>query len=714
MPTTPTDHSHAAHSARDAAAKPARNSSAKRSYRFDLDGLRGLAIALVVVYHVWALGVSGGVDVFLTLSGFFFVGMLLRNIRRGTDLSPWPVAKRLIRRLLPALVTILTAVSIATVVLFPFTQWNNIATQVVPSLFYYQNWQLARTTGDYLAADPNTSPLQHLWSMSVQGQFFVATLLAVYFAAWATQSVLRNRKDAAAWSTRAAIAVIVGATIASFLYAALRIQINPSWTYYDTFARTWQLLLGGVVAAALPYISVHRHLRLPLAATGLAAIVLTGVVLEGGLVFPGPWALVPVLGALAIVVAGERNDSDTRGNLVESFLSTRPLVWLGSVAYAFYLWHWPILIFYLVAADKHVVTLLDGVGIIAISLLCAWLTLRYIEIPLRYSTRNPAPLSARRTHRRRTTYPAIALATLAAVLVTASVGWIQYLDKRTDKLAEPLDPTLYPGATEYTAAAYTPRAPLRPSPLDVREDHPLTAFDQCIADIPTIELLRCTYGDTEADRTIVLAGGSHAEQWISALHPIGIERGFAVETILKVACPLSLDPEPTHYNGVPYLECSDWNAASINYIIETQPDFVLTNSTRPLHHAPGDFIPESYADMFVYLAGNDVRVLGLRDNPWLWPFPEPADCLAMRRGADRCGAVRADVLSAVNPADAIADELPTMESLDMSDAMCNATTCPAVVGNVIVYRDFNHLSATFVRTAIPELDRQLGDATGWW
>ena len=150
------------------------------AYRHDIDGLRGLAIALVVVFHIWMGRVSGGVDVFLTLSGFFFLGSLLRGAAdRRTPLNPLPHLTRLIRRLYPALVVTVAATVVGTVLIKPPTQWTAIFDQTVASLFYFQNWTLALTASDYAAADATISPLQHLWSMSVQGQFYVIALTVV-------------------------------------------------------------------------------------------------------------------------------------------------------------------------------------------------------------------------------------------------------------------------------------------------------------------------------------------------------------------------------------------------------------------------------------------------------------------------------------------------------------------------------------------------------
>src|ERR1700751_3513646 len=149
-------------------------------YRSDLDGLRGIAIALVAMFHVWFGRVSGGVDVFLALSGFFFGGKILRAaLNPAVSLSPMAEVTRLVRRLVPALVVVLAACALLTILVQPQTRWETFADQSLASLGYYQNWELANTASDYLRAGEAVSPLQHIWSMSVQGQFYIAFLLAV-------------------------------------------------------------------------------------------------------------------------------------------------------------------------------------------------------------------------------------------------------------------------------------------------------------------------------------------------------------------------------------------------------------------------------------------------------------------------------------------------------------------------------------------------------
>src|SRR5262249_21615404 len=149
-------------------------------YRHDLAGFRGITVAPVAMFHVWFGRVSGGVDVFLALSGFFFGGKILRAaLNPAVSLSPVAEVTRLVRRLVPALVVVLAGCALLTILVQPQTRWETFADQSLASLGYYQNWHLANTASDYLRAGEAVSPLQHIWSMSVQGQFYIAFLLLV-------------------------------------------------------------------------------------------------------------------------------------------------------------------------------------------------------------------------------------------------------------------------------------------------------------------------------------------------------------------------------------------------------------------------------------------------------------------------------------------------------------------------------------------------------
>uniref|UniRef100_UPI000AFD0F28 acyltransferase family protein n=1 Tax=Nocardia lijiangensis TaxID=299618 RepID=UPI000AFD0F28 len=349
----------------------------KDAYRHDLDGLRGVAIALVVVCHIWLGRVSGGVDVFLVLSGFFFTGSLLRRAESTGRVEPVAAARRLGKRLLPALVLVLAVAAVATVLIRPYTQWAEAATQTLASLLYYQNWYLALSWADYLAADPSVSPLQHLWSMSVQGQFYLVALAGIALLVAVVRGVGR------ASALRPAAAVVLGAlAVASFVYAARGAELHQGWNYYDSLARAWELLAGALLAVLTPKLAVPRLFRVLFAVAGALVVLSCGWLTNGANEFPGPAALIPVGAAVALILSGT-GLSTAEQPLPNRLLAAAPMVRLGELAYALYLWHWPILIFLLAERGTPTAGIEGGLAVLAVSFVLAYLTHRFVEVPLR-------------------------------------------------------------------------------------------------------------------------------------------------------------------------------------------------------------------------------------------------------------------------------------------------------------------------------------------
>ncbi len=693
-------------------------------YRHDLDGLRGIAIALVAMFHIWFGRVSGGVDVFLALSGFFFGGRLLRTaLTPGASLWPVPEVTRLVRRLLPALVVVLAASAVLTILVQPETRWETFADQSLASLGYYQNWELAHTAGDYLRAGESVSPLQHIWSMSVQGQFYVGFLALIFLFALAFRRLLGKYM-------RVALVVLLSAlTIASFVYAIFAHHADQATAYYSGVARAWELLLGALVGALVGYIRWPMWLRSTVAVTALAAILSCGALIDGVKEFPGPWALVPVGATMLFILTGANRlaDPHTVGKLPfpNRLLATRPFVRLGSIAYSLYLWHWPLLIFWLVYTEGSHASFLDGAGVLLVSAALAYVTTRYVETPLRYrATAADIGPSVRIPLRTRLRRPTIALGSvvvlLGVALTATSFTWREHIlvQEANAETLLVLDPYVYPGAHALLDHARVPDAPMRPTVLEAKEDLPETTQDGCISDFENVGVINCSYGDKSATRTIALAGGSHAEHWITALDLLGKRHHFKVVTYLKMGCPLTTEEVPLVMgDNRPYPKCHTWNERVMNKLIADHPDYVFTTATRPWNIKAGDVMPGTYVGIWQALSDNDIPILAMRDTPWLvrkgQPF-FPADCLADGGNGISCGVRRADVLSKDNPTLLWTAQFPLLKPLDMSDAVCRKDVCRAVEGNVLLYHDSHHISKTYMRTMANELGRQIGVATHWW
>lgn len=698
-------------SVREAGTRTTASAAKRTDYRLDLDGLRGLAIALVVAFHVWFGRVSGGVDIFLVLSGFFFTGMLLRQAERGGRVELWRTARRTARRLLPALMVVLAAVVALAVLQRPYTQWTDLSGQVVASALYYQNWYLAGAAKDYLAADPTVSPMQHLWSMAVQGQFYLLITVLLAVTAW----VCRRKGGAPAIRPAVGVLALLLGT-ASFVYATLWSVSHQEWTYYDSAARAWELLVGALLAVVVSMLRVpeNRFVRVAralLAIGGLAAVLTCGILFDGARQFPGPAALFPVGAAVALILAGLPSESGHRPR-VSRLLATRPMVELGSIAYSLYLWHWPLLICYLVGFDQSHAGPVGGLAVIGVSLVLAVLTNRLVEEPLRLRS-SGATVGAPWLRR----VSAVAVTLVGVLVLGSSAAWQAVMITAPSEPVGALEPNLYPGAEALLAGAAVPAAQIRPSVLEASSDLPPPTRDGCISDWYNSQVVSCTYGDPGGSRTIAMVGNSHAEHWLPAMDALAKAHSVKIVVYLKMGCSLTLR-EDAQYRGLDIPDCRDWSRAVIDQLGRERPDWIFTTATRPIWPIGGDETPDEYTEVWAALAELDLQIIAIRDTPWLRTDNgrryKASDCLAAGGNAESCGIRRNDALSPVNPALAAAAAFPNVHPIDLTDAVCGPVMCRVVEGNVLVYHDEHHLSATYSRTIAPELERQIGAATGLW
>ncbi len=676
--------------------------------RDDLSGLRGLAVALVVLFHVWAGSASAGLDVLLVLFGFYCGRRLLEGFTAGYSFDAlrsefsWSA-----RRLLPALVVVVAASGVATLLLQPRTRWETFADQSLSTFAFYQNWQLVNSAGAYAPAGEAVSPLQHLWAISVLGQFFLAGLVVAGLIA----VVAPRRRRRAVF-----VAVVALAAVASFVYAVASHRTDQATAFYDSFARAWEPLAGVLAAAVAPRVNWPRWLRAAAGAVGLTAIVAVGFFVDAAEQYPGPLASIPVVGTVLIVLGAANLLDAERLPWPSRVLQSVPLLSLGTMAYALYLWHWPVLIFWLTHSDEDRAGLSDGIVVVVVAVALAFLTQRLVERSLR-----AAPDRARHGHA-----PTMSLVwtsvllTVAIVVALGSAGWRQYTNTIRANGADllKLSAADYPGARALLDGVPVPKLPVRPSVLEASDDLPASIVDECISDFGNAALIKCTYGDPRASRTIAVAGGSHSEHWLPALNRLGQRHGFKVVTYLKMGCPLNTDEVPrVSVSNNPYPGCREWTDTTMASLVEDRPDFVFMTTTRPRPTAPGDFVPENYLGIWDTLAAHDISILGIRDTPWMYRDGmvfSPVDCLAEGGDPEGCGLPRSQALGDYNPTLDYLDGYPNIVPLDLSDAVCGPDVCRAVEGNVLVYHDAHHLTSTYVNTLADEMARQLSEATGWW
>ncbi|WP_219722851.1 acyltransferase family protein [Corynebacterium xerosis] len=702
-------------------------------YRHDLDGLRGLAIALVVAFHVFDGRVSGGVDVFLLLSGFFFLGSQIRNADRPEQsINPWWSLWRTARRLLPSLILVLAATTVAVLALAPGLRNGETASQLTASLLYFQNVELAEQGADYAAASNQVSPLQHLWSMSVQGQFYLLGILIVSAVGFVVRRIAATGRRAP--STAAVmLPILVAATAASFWWALVLHAEDQALNYYSTATRMWELTLGALlalfVARTRARLSARTdRTRLPsalssaVALIGVAMIVSTGFFLDGADSFPGPWALWPLGGAALVILAGG-------SGAVSRFLGSGPMRWLGDVAYSLYLWHWPLLIIAMSALDLSEPNVGIGVAVIALSLGLAWATHALVEKPLMQRGKRPRR-DARpvRSALRSLKAPAargraFGGVVLAAAAVTMLLAGQEHANRLAAASEWSLDPVAYPGARALYDGAHVPEdVDPAPSADLIGEIYPKIGDEGCMTytgepgDVFRDVRLGgpregepCVYGDPDGAKTMYLIGSSHSEQWGNLLDRIARDNGWRLIPFIRQGCVVTTGPDADTSDP----DCAEWSDRLLDRIAAEQPDLVISNSTRP-GGGWGEGVDEVSPGAAAAMRAIDragVPFVGIRDNPW--HLDGPADqrnipaCLASGGTPEECGTRRSEALAPVDPAARLLESFDRAWSIDLNDFICDGGHCPAVVGNIIVYRDSNHLSVAYADTLQPMLALEL-------
>ncbi len=672
---------------------PAAAHPAGSKYRPEVQGLRALAVLMVVTYHIWFGRVSGGVDVFLLISSFLLTFSFVRKIENGIPLRLGKYWLHLFKRLLPAVVVTLLGVLVATYLFIPQSRWPEILGQSWASLLYFQNWALAFASVDYYAADHSlASPLQHFWSLSVQGQVFILWPLLFVVAAFLTK-LLKAR-------FRFVVLVIFGAVfLGSLAFSIFETYTNQTFAYFDTRARLWEFALGTLLALVLPFLRIPAVLRVVMGWVGLAAMLSGGFVLDVQGEFPGYVALWPTLAAAFIIVAGQTGSRFGADRL----LSWRPLVRMGDMSYALYLWHWPILITYLIYRDRTAVGIVGGTGIIVLALVLAYLTTRFIERPVRESQ------WAEKKRRRAALIIAVCLALVAAPVG----GWQLQLRAHAAELGK-MAAVNNPGA-KVLMDDFEGKAPagveILPAAADIQKEYAVLDGKCQNAPFATqADVLEGRCSDTQVSgepaRTIVVVGDSHTEQWLGAIEPMAREQNWKVVSLLLGACTYSVGFE----GG--YKECNEFNAAATDYILELHPDAVFTVATKSRSEDPQDTVVPGLANAANLLHGEGIQMVGIRDNP-RFTF-NMMECVELN-GEDSasCNPLRSETLSFAPPFEELRAAAPNIDLMDVTDLICGEERCQAVVGNVYVYIDGNHLTETYVDTMRPEFDQRFLSAVRW-
>lgn len=657
-------------------------------FRPEINGLRALALALVLIYHIWVGRVSGGVDAFLLISAFLLTSSFAARAANNRPLAIAKYWRKIFLRLTPTATAVLLATLASIMLLFPEIRWTQLIQHAWASLLYAQNWALVLESGNYQIADAATaSPFQHFWSLSIQGQVFILWPLLLLMAA-----VIARRYRPS--FTAIAAALFLTIFLGSMAFAIAEANAGSGSAYFDTRARLWEFALGSLLALALPHVRLRPGIRVALGWVGLLGLASCGILIRDVAAYPGWGSLLPTLSAALVIAAG----STAHRWGADRWLTARPIQRIGDLSYGIYLWHWPLLVVYFVIKQKDAVTIAEGLGIIALAVLLAWCTERFFDRPLRFLA---------------TTYERISASFLVVLAVMVAVPLLEWQNRihHAETQLQHQSRELNPGAAALDANAIERSKNALPIPaataLDEQWGNAGPACEQKYApDHAAIDSCHQIEPTAPAQKTIAVIGDSHARQLMTGIMPLAQERNWRVISLLKNACRYGA--ESTERDPA----CNAHNAAAREHVLEISPDAVITLGTMSLAQAPRETMVPEYAAGIEPFLENKIEVLAIRDNP-RFDF-NMYECVALHgSSAAQCNPPRNEVIPPDNPLEELSADVPLLHSVDFTDAICTQLACPAIVGNVYVYRDYDHLNKTYVETMIPAIKREILEKTGW-
>ncbi|MFF5293424.1 acyltransferase family protein [Paractinoplanes globisporus] len=654
-------------------------------FRPDIEGLRAVAVLLVVAAHAGVPLLAGGyvgVDVFFVISGFLITSLLLREAERTGRISVARFYCRRAVRLLPAAAVVLVSTLVAARFLLPTVRLGEYCKDALSATGYVANLRFAAIGTDYLSADQQPSPFQHFWSLAVEEQFYLVWPLLILAAA----HLWRRRRPLAA-----VLAVLV---VASFALSVTETARSASWAYFGPHTRAWELGAGALVAlGAARLTKIPRTLGwIGLGWIGLAAILTAAITYDDATAYPGWHAALPVAGAVAVIAAG--------GNRL---LELRPMQTVGRLSYSWYLWHWPVLL---------IVPIGNGVAKALLALVLAGATYRWVENPLRHRRALRAKAWRGLSLGAALSATVAAVAVLLALLPHAVPAGARRADlRRTLATSSHAEQDLTRAIDAARRMGPLP-ANLTPALTKAARDRPKVWTGGCHADVPvTTAPEGCFYGDPAGTRTVVLYGDSHAAQWFPAMERLATDRHWRLVELTKSSCSAADLPLWHDTLKREYTECTAFHRSALARIGRLHPSLVVVGSSfnyRPAH-PEADLSAQwraAWDRTFAQLSAGGARVTAIADTPYMGgSVPE---CLAEPANAGHAAHCTRSLRSTVRGPEQRAVVLAHAGVIDPTAWFCT-DACPAVIGNLLVYRDSNHMTTTYALALAPLLGARLGD-----
>ncbi len=712
-------------------------------FRGDIEGLRAIAVVIVVLFHARIGPFEGGfigVDVFFVVSGFLITSLLLREAEAEGKVSLAAFWARRARRLLPASLVVIVATLIAARILLNPLDQRDITDDAFAATFFAVNFVFGFLRTGYFASQQSPSPLLHYWSLAVEEQYYLVWPVVVALL------VHRGRRvfsDPAAMRRRVGI-VLALVWVPSFI-ACVNYSNDTEWAFYMLPTRAWELATGALVAVFLPRLRrISKQMRAifgwaALIGLAVATLQIKNVMTIGGKVmsYPSAIALWPVLTTAALLAFG-----DVRRNVGPSrLLALPPLQWIGGRSYAIYLWHWPLLV--IGAVRWGPLSTGARVGLVLAAFALAAVSYVIVENPIRHNPRLVAS-------------PSLGLRVGGAMLVVAglaSVVSVAFPESVTGKgtaaaptlvtvpstivsgstntavpsgpttgpsTAVPADDTvtgsLNPAVLALRAANYASLedalsvhqvpANIDPPLFDAQAQEPEIYHNGCHLKVEVLVPRECVYGDPNSTTRIVLFGDSHAAQWFPAIRQLADDHGWRLDVITKSGCPTALISQDNQLRDG---RCDGWRENVVDWVKQRKPTLVIM-AARAYSYLRGDVWEAGLTDTVEKMRPSVGQILILGDTPDQHPIVP--DCLAENLSSvtnclsARADGVNVDVLQAEHDVAAAfnAHFEPT------TDWVCTLDGCPVILGNLLMYRDDNHLTTSAVLLLKPYLDAVISAA----
>ncbi|MBU3071034.1 acyltransferase [Aestuariicella sp. G3-2] len=640
----------------------------KLYFRTDIQGLRAIAVLLVIFCHANISPFTGGyvgVDIFFVISGYLISGLLINEYQQSKNISFIGFYSRRFKRLLPALITMLLASIVAAEVFLSDSDARTLLRSLPYAATWTSNLFFSFQEVSYFDELATKDLFLHTWSLGVEEQFYIIWPLLIL--GLFNSRYLKNKIST----------FFIALTLAGVFISIIWTQYNANTAFYLMPSRIWQFSLGALVyylktrssqIASPKFASYSFYFGI----LGISLILTSSIFFNQNMAYPGYWSLLPSIGAALLLATGDRTPNNSH-----LLLNNPILKWIGDRSYSLYLWHWPILIlgnFADLTRNSY------GIGILlTTTLIVSAISYRFIEKPL-------WKMKTSKAH-----YRTIIMASALAMIVMI-----------------PLNILVNSQSIETSNQ--------RNSLANARIDMPVIYTMNCDSWFRDAKVQPCTFNSEQAEYTMVILADSIGAQWFTALQSIYPSPEWEVIVFTKSSCPMVDENYFYQRIGKVFTVCSEWRDEVLTKIEDMKPDVVFVGSASTYPFSSSEWVQGSKR-IYDRLAKATIQTFIIAGTPNL-SFDGPT-CLSMqllqngKLSSDTCTepAHLAQTKKVSSHLEAAAQPYSNMQVIDLSEKVCPNNTCSAVTKDgIVVFRDSRHLTDTFVQSLKSELHQRLQDS----